>query len=50
VWWSTPVIPGLWRQRQEDWEFQASLGERNPVSNKQTNKQNLPHITQLEEA
>jgi hypothetical protein len=26
VWWGTPVIPALRRMRQEDGEFQASLG------------------------
>jgi hypothetical protein len=26
VWWFMPVIPGLGRQRQNDLEFQASLG------------------------
>jgi len=27
VWWSTPVISGLGRQKQEHKEFQASLGD-----------------------
>jgi hypothetical protein len=26
VWWYTPVIPALRRLRQEDLEFEASLG------------------------
>jgi hypothetical protein len=26
VWWCMPVIPVLWRQRQEDFKFKASLG------------------------
>jgi hypothetical protein len=26
MWWYTPVIPILRRQRQEDGEFEASLG------------------------
>jgi hypothetical protein len=33
AWWYMPVIPALWRQRQEDKELEA------PGSNKQTNKQ-----------
>jgi hypothetical protein len=26
VWWCTPVIPALGRQKQEDFQFEASLG------------------------
>jgi hypothetical protein len=26
IWWYKPVIPALWKPRQEDGEFQASLG------------------------
>jgi hypothetical protein len=26
AWWCTPVIPALWELRQEDLEFQTSLG------------------------
>jgi hypothetical protein len=25
MWWGRPVIPALWRQRQEDLEVKASL-------------------------
>jgi hypothetical protein len=25
VWWYTPVVPALGRQRQEDFEFKANL-------------------------
>jgi hypothetical protein len=25
VWWYVPVIPALWRLRQEDHEFKASI-------------------------
>jgi hypothetical protein len=51
VWWHTPLIPALGKQRQAISEFEASLvhrvssrtaraTQRNPVSKKQTNKQN----------
>jgi hypothetical protein len=51
AWWCTPLIPALWRQRQEISEFEASLVykvssrtaraiQRNPVSkNKKPKKQ-----------
>jgi hypothetical protein len=27
-WWHTPIMPALGRQRQEDWEFEASLSSQ----------------------
>jgi hypothetical protein len=55
VWWCTPLIPALGRQRQadfEDFEFEASLVykvssrtaraiQRNPVLKNQNNNNNL---------
>jgi hypothetical protein len=59
VWWCTPLIPALGRQRQEDlYRFEASLvckenyrtakavTQRNPVSSKETNKPFL-HLREL---
>jgi hypothetical protein len=38
VWWSTPVIPALRRLRQEDNEFEDSLGYTKTICQKTNTK------------
>jgi uncharacterized membrane protein len=38
AWWRIPVIPALRRLRQENREFEASLGNLEPVSKKKRKK------------
>jgi hypothetical protein len=44
AWWYTLVIPALGRQRQEDGEFQTSLGIQSETPSKINQTKNLGKI------